>query len=216
MSEAICQSCGGVIFIDVPCVEGFEKYLRNSANYFNHEHINYFSLQSLDHLFANQGCRRISGDEESIKLLDFEQPELVIEALYVTDQNYNASFKRDARSEKSILNYFALIEKKESEKLEEIKHFIREGEEDLVIWGTGSYCMKILEEIGDLKDKIVFFVDNNKRKHGQMIDGKPIVEPVKLKDYEGKIKVLILIMQQANDAVKELDEMGVACKRMIG
>ncbi len=207
---------GGMIFIDVPCVEGFGTYIRKSAHYFNHEHINYFSLQSLDRLFANQGCKRISDDEESRKVLDFEFPELIIEAVYVLEDGDNRLYGRDCVSEDAIKKYVSLIEKSEAQKINEIKSFITEKEEGIVVWGVGSYCMNILEKIGDLKEKILFFVDNNRTKQGGKIVGKDIVGSEKLQDYGGKIRILILAIQQADDIVKEIDEMGITCEVMKG
>lgn len=207
---------GGMIFIDVPCVEGFGTYMRNSAHYFNHEHINYFSLQSLDHLFANQNCKRISDDKESRKLLDFELPELIIEAVYVLEDRYNHSFGKDCISEEAIKKYVSLIEKSEAQKISEIKSYITEKDDGIIIWGAGSYCMNILEKIGDLKEKILFFVDNNRTKQGKKIVGKDIVSSDKLRDYDGRIRILILAIQQADDIAKEIEKMGITCDVMKG
>ena len=207
---------GGMIFIDVPCVEGVETYIRNSAHYFNHEHINYFSLRSLDCLFSNQNCKRVSSDEESRKILDFEFPELIIEAMYVLEEGYNHSFDRDCISEEAIKRYVSLIEKSEAQKINEIKAFITESEEGIVIWGAGSYCMNILDKIGELKEKILFFVDNNRTKQGKKMVGNDIVSSDKLKTYNGKVRILILAIQQADDIAKEIDEMGITCEVMKG
>lgn len=207
---------GGMIFIDVPCVEGFGTYMRNSAHYFNHEHINYFSLQSLDCLFANQECKRISDDKESRKVLDFSLPELIIEAVYVLEDGYNHTYNKDHVSEDAIKKYVSLIEKSEAQKINEIKSFMAMKEEGIVVWGAGSYCMNILEKIGDLKEKILFFVDNNRTKQGGKIAGKDIVSSDKLKDYGEKVRILILAIQQADDIVKEIDEMGIVCEVMKG
>lgn len=207
---------GGMIFIDVPCVEGFGMYIRNSAHYFNHEHINYFSLQSLDCLFANQECRRISDDKESRKVLDFALPELIIEAVYVRDEGYKQSYEKDCVSETAIKQYVSLIEKSEIQKINDIRSFIAEKEDGVVVWGAGSYCMNILEKIGDMKEKVLYFVDNNRTKQGKKIAGKDIVSPDKLKDHGGKVRILILAIQQADDIAKEIDKMGIVCEVMKG
>ena len=207
---------GGMIFIDVPCAEGFGTYIRNSAHYFNHEHINYFSLQSMDRLFANQECKRISSDTESRKVLDFDLPELIIEAVYMLEDGYHHVYDRDCAAEDSIKKYVSSIEKSEAAKMNEIKAFISENEDGIVVWGAGSYCMNILEKIGDLQEKILFFVDNNRTKQGEKMAGKDIVSSERLKNYDGKIRILILAIQQADDIAKEIDEMGIICEVMKG
>ncbi len=76
--------------------------------------------------------------------------------------------------------------------------------------------MNILEKIGDLKEKILFFVDNNRTKQGGKIAGKDIVGSNILKDYGGKVRILILAIQSADDIVKQIDEMGISCEVMKG
>ena len=61
----------GAIYVSVPNAEGFKDYLREVPNYFNQEHINYFTSGSLDLLCARSGLARCSSDADCYHVVGF-------------------------------------------------------------------------------------------------------------------------------------------------
>lgn len=66
----------GKLFLDVPAAEGIESYANKIPHNFHHEHINYFSLQTLDNLFYMKGLSKICSG------LSEEKTSMVILGLY--------------------------------------------------------------------------------------------------------------------------------------
>lgn len=192
---------GGQIFLDVPDVEGYPQYFHVIPHYFNQEHINHFSLVSLDNLFIKNGFVRVSDKGDSRIVVGQDTPEASLQALYKISQVESASIKKDNISHASIMAYFNKAEEIGVDK-EKIREFIS-GYESIAIWGVGSYCMQILENIPEVQDKIDFFVDNNKTKWGMEILDKKVYPPSYLLNKE-KTAVLICVMRNAEHIVSQM------------
>lgn len=206
----------GMIFMDVPSVEGFARYPRKISNYFNHEHINYFSLNALDRLFAKSGFVRRNTTEDSYKVLEIEQTELALETLYIIDTHAKCEKGADDTSLNSLKHYFEIVKDQEQNNLNQIIEYIEKSKNGVVIWGTGSYCMQTLEKLNQHAERIRFFVDNNNTKWGKQINGIEICSADKMKELQGSVDVLILVMQQPEDVVNQLEGMGIEHTYCIG
>lgn len=201
----------GLLYVDVPAVEGFEKIYMRRANYFNHEHINYFSLASLDNVFSKNGCTRKSSDKESIVVIggDQEQPEMAITAVY-GNLCVTTGLKKDMVSRRSIQNYFRQDELNEGAALHKIQEFIRKNGTQVVIWGTGAYTMQLLQNMPELQKMAVCFIDNNVMKVGRKMLGKEIFAPEKLLKDDLPYPVLVCSMQNSGDIVRQIKEMDIS------
>lgn len=191
---------GGRLYVEVPAVEGFERFYTQIPNYFNHEHINYFSLTSLDNLFSKHGYVRKSPDAESLVTLG--NPEYVLSAIY------EKAMKKDISSGKSIENYFRLAREKGKEDYDRIQTFL-EDHSQIIVWGTGAYAMQILGEIHGIENKIVCFIDNNNVKIGQRILEKEIYGPEKLLELPSVYPILICSMRNSEVIKEQIEKMGI-------
>lgn len=135
----------GILLLDAPSVEGFEKYYTQLPNYFNHEHINYFSLISLDNLWAQCGYARSCSDRESIQLVNTQQPEMIITAIY-RKSNEILKIKRDQISQMAIENYLSYEQKKHEYDMSRIREFVVGQETPVVIFGGGGVCYAAFEK----------------------------------------------------------------------
>ena len=80
---------------------------------------------------------------------------------------------------------------------------------DVVLFGSGEYCMRFMNCIGDLTDKIKFIVDNNKQKHGEELYGIPIEAPERLKEMdESRTLVVITIENNIEELYRQVLSMG--------
>ncbi|MCB6198673.1 MAG: class I SAM-dependent methyltransferase [Anaerobutyricum soehngenii] len=203
----------GKIFVDVPAVEGFERCITPVPNYFNQEHINYFSLRSLDNLFLKSNYTRISTPIEAyepIKNINQNEPELCIQALYQRSLlSMQKQFEVDDMAYRSICNYFKAIDEKNKEIIDKLNNIFDEYE-SVVVWGTGSYTMQMLAEIPQLQEKIAYFVDNNCMKQGEKLAGKDIFSPMRLLQDKNKYPILICSMLNSKDIVLQINELGLS------
>ena len=63
---------------------------------------------------------------------------------------------------------------------------------DVVLFGNGEYCMRFLNRIGNLTDRVKFILDNDYQKWGGKLYGIPVVTPEILKDME-PLNTLVVI-----------------------
>lgn len=200
---------GGMLFIDAPAVEGFEKYILSQPNYFNHEHINYFSLISLDNLLHLNSFGRINSNKESYCLCGVQSKELGLQGIYTFSSECDREQIKDVVSEKSISNYFELIKKNEEKEKTKLKEFLKKNEK-IIIWGTGSYTMQFLAKYPELQEKTQFFIDNNETKFNMILCGKRVYSAVYLLENHEKYPILICSMMNSKDIVKQIKKMGIS------
>lgn len=68
---------------------------------------------------------------------------------------------------------------------------------DVVLFGNGEYCMRFLNRIGNLTDRVKFILDNDYQKWGGKLYGIPVVTPEILKDME-PLNTLVVITVESN------------------
>lgn len=183
----------GYFIVSVPDYSQIAKDPLDIPNYFNMEHINYFSEISLDNLMRMYGMERIAQIREGIDL---------IHCYHCKDEN--EPLKRDLITKTAIEQYFVAKKGKE-ERVRAIISNLKEQQKEIVIWGTGSYVMSLMATTDLLDCKIKGFVDNNKIKQGRKMFGYMIYSPEFLlnKNYI----VLICSMLNSKEIMIQLENM---------
>ena len=185
--------------VDAPAVEGMPQYLYPVPAYFNHEHINYFSIVSLDNLLGEFQLFRINPN------VYFEEVgELALNGLYQLEEK-ESRLTFDTSSSQSIQEYFTKLSDHKKASLESVL----QTHKHVIIWGAGSYTMQILSEYPDLIGHVVCFIDNNTTKCGKSILGKPIYLPEFLLQQENYYPIFIFSMKNSNDIQQQIIKMGV-------
>lgn len=183
----------GIFIISVPDYSLIGEELNSIANYFNLEHINYFSEASLDYLLALHGMKRINQKRVGNDLIQVYQKVDKVQLL-----------SKDTVTETAIRTYFQRQREEEERVANLIENLKKEGKE-LIIWGTGSYVMHLLATTTLLQCKIRGFIDNNQIKQGRSMYGYEIYPPEYLNDK--KCMVLICSMLYGNEIKRQLEQM---------
>ena len=203
----------GQVFVAVPCAEGFSNYIRELPNYFNIEHINYFTRATMDRLFQQYGFRRITSDKQSLVVVGNKTPELMFVSIYKRFNTINLLEVYDATGKKAVFEY---LEKREygerciEKKVEEIIA----SNEEYIMWGTGNFSAYLLNHFPKLVSKISFFVDNNEKKIGEEYFCKKIYTPNKIME-KRDAHILICSMLNADAIVNQIKEMNIVIKYTI-
>lgn len=193
----------GKIYVALPAAEGFGEYIRELPNYFNVEHINYFTLSSLDNLLRKYGFIRITKKEESFALVNPSAPEVIISAMYQKTHG-KKDIIYDSSGEISIKKW--LKEKNAGEKaIQKLVHNVLESKQKYAIWGTGNFCKYILSRFPTLLDHILFFIDSDEGKRGESFQGKKIYMPEELTGQKN-VHILICSMLSADEIAKQAEE----------
>lgn len=199
---------GGSIVLNAPAVESFDEYILPVANYFNQEHINYFSAKTLDNLM---GCYLYLRENEDPYVDNFGELQLCV-------SYKNASDKRQLVYDKSSKEHICSYLAKYSEMRQNCENTINElilARENIVIWGTGSYTKQLLASFPELKDICTFFIDNNKMKQGTSLCEREIKPAEALNSVGQDTAILICSMKNGKDIEKQIRELGLKNKTVI-
>lgn len=198
---------GGYLLIYAPAVEGFPQYIYPLANYFNHEHINYFSRISLENLFGNHGLKNLNKDPYiDVGETDSEKEKFLIE-LFCKDTKRKPVF--DSISQSCIEKYFSKVNN--SDKV--IEDILKKNKK-IIIWGCGSYAMQLIAKYSELFEAIEYFVDNNTMKQRTEIGGKKVFSPQMISNESDAI-ILICSMMNSKDIEKQLLSIQKDCEYYI-
>lgn len=199
----------GCLLLEAPAVEGFAEVMWAIPNYFNHEHINYFSKMSLDKLLSNFSLSR---KNENV-YYECENREKVLIAIYERKNREKSCFHYDDLSEKSIQSYFEAIRISEAELKGKINKLLN-SDRRLVIWGCGSYAMWIVKQYPKLVEKVDCFIDNNTAKQETCVCGKRVFGPSYLINADD-VTIVICSMENAFDIEKQALDLVPDCRTVI-
>lgn len=183
----------GVFIISVPDYSQIGEDVSSIANYFNLEHINYFSENSLDNLMDKYGLQRIAQKRVGIDLIQCYK-----------NVNESCGIRKDCITKEAVKKYFSK-QKRREEREKRIITELKEEQKEIVIWGTGSYVMSLIATTDLLECNIQAFVDNNRIKQGREMYGYNIYSPEFLKDK--KYTILICSMLNSEEIRLQLEKM---------
>ncbi len=206
----------GKIYIVVPAVEGFEKYYQSKPNYFNHEHINYFSKISLANLFGKHGLVSLAeGNGEFYEVIPPDGiADVMVQNIFQCKPDHSYELKKDEISSKSIGNYLAK-EKTESKRKYDLIDELKKISKKCVVWGAGSMSMQMMCD-GEFAEQVIFMVDNNKEKWGRDIAGISINSPeVLYNEMYREVPIVVICMQYSSSIVEQINDMGLKNKILV-
>ncbi len=183
----------GYFMLSVPDYSMIEDDTCSIPNYFNLEHINYFSEDSLDTLMAQFNMKRVDQKRIGIDLIQVYQKTTGI-----------ISIRKDEKTEIVVQKYLQR-QKEHSIQIKKIIDELYVQRKKIVIWGTGSYVMGLLATTVLKNCQIVGFVDNNKIKQNRTMYGYQIYTPEWLLDKN--YTVVICSMLYSEQIKKQLQDM---------
>lgn len=198
----------GYIVLNAPAVEGFFESMLPIANNFNQEHINFFSVCSLDNLMGCFGMERCN--ESPYKIIDGEKQ---IIAIYRIDSAVG-QIKKDEVSYILINKYLDLYKSEQERQDKTVEEIIRETV-PIVIFGAGSYTKQLVKKFPLLAEKVLFYVDNNTNKQGTAFGNRVIESPERLSNISGETVILICSMKNSNDIRVQIKRMGISNRIII-
>lgn len=184
----------GVFMVSVPDYSEIKKSSGVAIpNYFNLEHINYFSETSLDNLMGRYGMRKVSQKREGEDLIQCYK-----------NADVPWELQKDTVTRKAVCAYFEMRRQKESQTIQMVEGLVK-SQREVVVWGTGSYMMALAASTNLMDCQIAGFIDNNKIKQGQKIYGIPVYAPEFLAGRDAV--VLICSMLNSEDIKRQLEGM---------
>jgi len=166
---------GGRLYIEVPDVHNFLmslepnpslgwKYERDLFAHFAPEHINFFSMISLQNLMTRLGFEKlfVASQVSIMGVVTSVWREIEI----VHDREIKNSLDSYIEASNVMLNHPKSVIKK-----------LVETQEEIIVWGAGLHTQRLLGCSLFGRANIKAFIDQNPRYNGELLVGKPIITP---------------------------------------
>ncbi len=171
----------GYLFIAVPDVISFgttspaEAFLE-----FALEHINFFSIVSLNNLMASEGFSKITINSH---YNDFYGNNYLL-AIYRKKIKSETAIQIDEKATVSIKAYIDLSKQKLEQTAQQIASLVN-SQEPVIIWGAGTLTSRLLCDTNLGQANTKYIVDRNASLHGKILNGLSIKAPEIIKENLG-------------------------------
>ncbi|MGH2464496.1 MAG: methyltransferase domain-containing protein, partial [Candidatus Limnocylindrales bacterium] len=177
---------GGLLFVEVPDVEGFAAGAVAPFQEFSVEHINFFSAESLTSMMAEAGFECAVVERRLIPWMSNALAP-AIHAVFRRAANV-APWVADDVTEAALLDYIAESERIEAEVRARIKELADRGR-PVLVWGVGTHTRHLLQS-GALDDlRVAAWVDSDPKYEGAMMRGVPVIGPEAVRERSETILV---------------------------
>src|SRR5258706_2484352 len=161
---------------------------------FNTEHINHFSLTSLENLMCLQGFELCEGGVKTLQTsLQTQYPAVYgfwrrteMPCAVVKDTHLRKKLEEYIQQSKVIMDQIEVHLQAALAKSSQV-----------IVWGTGQLAMKLLVETSLAHADILAFVDNNPINHGRILRNVPIIGPNQLNELNVPILITTLLHHHA-------------------
>ena len=186
----------GLLFIDVPDLENFSEQSNYPFQEISMEHINYFSIDTLELLMRLYG----------FKLKYFKKQK------YKYNYKLQAVFYKQEYITNKLDKYITQCESFLSKTIQVINDYCK-SQKPIILWGSGTFCQYLLENTNLSKCNILCIVDKNSHYHGYIINNLYIQSPSILLNNKYLLADIFTITYFFNDEIEEtIRDMGLLNK----
>ncbi|MCK6682142.1 MAG: class I SAM-dependent methyltransferase [Thermoanaerobaculia bacterium] len=196
---------GAALYVEVPDATRYGDYLFSPFQDFNTEHINHFSLLTMERLLGGCGFRVESAGQKEI-LSSETKPYPALFCLARASVNPPRPELRDDTLRESILRYIDLS-RAMLEVMDARLTRVAGSMESVIVWGTGQLAFKLLSQTCLARMRIRVFVDGNPALLGRRLLDRPVVAPASLTSSPEPIVIASTLHAQAIE--KKIRELGL-------
>ena len=176
----------GAFWFGVPDARRFTEHVESPYQHFSLEHINFFTLHSLEALLARAGFALADAWEDVHN--HGAMPEPVLNAVFRA-ATITPSCTNDTGGRESVQRYAAASQCLERKLQDSIVRIV-ECRTPVVVWGTGSLTLHLLTTPRFRELNIVAFVDKNANYWGKSIANVPVLSPEQARSLSALILVI--------------------------
>ncbi len=195
----------GILYLEVPDASKYFEYYIVPFHYFDIEHINHFDEHSLTYLTSMNNFEPIFIGKKEFNISERNLYPAVYGFFKKLNKKDNSlKLYPNFECKEQIKNYIKKSEK--SDVFPEINSLV-DSNEEIVVWGAGSYTNRLLKNTNLGNCNIIAFVDSDPNKQGSQIKNIKIYPPFILK----KCCKLIVISSAlySTDIIKQIKKMGL-------
>jgi hypothetical protein len=175
----------GRVLVRVPDAARYASYYVAPFFYFDLEHINHFGQNDISNLFKRHGFETLrSGVIDFSASDEFRYPDVF--CLFRRSRPATSEPMIYSDETRASVRHFIEKSNLDSRSLRALEQ-LRDSGEPIVVWGAGMNTFRLLASsaLGDCK--IIAFIDNDAKKQGKTLHGRPIVSVDFLRDFPGTV-----------------------------
>lgn len=201
----------GRLFVEVPDVTGFTRFLDAPFQQFSLEHLTFFSEISLASLLQRFGFSTLLGVRGARPhSLSSTMPVLSVIAEKAVASR--SALPRDEVTGPALSTYIESSFALERNVRRAIDRLV-ESQKPVIVWGVGTHTAHLLATCGLGAARIVAFVDSNPRYHGKTLNGVAIESPARLTDRPEAVVVSSRVFQR--EIVRQVRDALGCCNEVI-
>lgn len=205
---------GGLVYIEVPDASRYSDFYIVPYHFFDCEHINHFDEHSLANLFLSAGCTVTGVVKKNMQVSSANQYPAV--GLFLrTAAEEIANIPEITPNNSACHGTKAYIAMSAENECHDEIDALADSKEPIVVWGAGSYTLRLLETTTLGRCVISAFVDSDKSKQGHQTRGINIVSPQHLIDHGLLYPIVVCSALYSNDIVRQIQSMGIPNKIII-
>jgi SAM-dependent methyltransferase len=184
----------GRLFVEVPDVAGFARFLDAPFQQFSLEHLTFFSEISLASLLKRFGFSPLLG-VSGARPHSLSSTMPVLSVIAEKGAISAGVLPRDEVTGPALSSYVESSFALERTVRRAIDRLV-ESRQPVIVWGVGTHTAHLLAACGLGAARIVAFVDSNPRYHGKTLNGVAIESPEWLKDRPEAVVVSSRVFQR--------------------
>lgn len=181
---------GGLVYAEVPDAWRYADYLFAPFHDFSTEHINHFSLGTLQSLFARWGFELMDTGSRLVELGP-DIPFPVIHGVWRRLQDPAGEDRPPVSTPTDLSSQIRRYITGSNDLLAAFDAHLQaelNGAPDVIVWGVGELTMKLLQ-LPALEGRNIILVDSGRTKQGLKVNGLPVVAPSEVAD--GEIPIVV-------------------------
>jgi 2-polyprenyl-3-methyl-5-hydroxy-6-metoxy-1,4-benzoquinol methylase len=190
----------GRVFVEVPNALHFDGWPDAPYQQFSMEHINFFSPISVQNMMSKSVFRTVH-IEELVRAQSLGTMMPVVAAIFEHTTIQEAKMHKCEQTGPSLTRYIQYSETIET-RLQQTLTKLADSQKPILVWGTGTHTLHLMETTALSKVKIIAFIDSNPRYQNKAINGIPVIAPLDLPNYSLPILISSRVFQ--NDIVHQI------------
>lgn len=202
---------GGILYLEVPDASRYKDFFITPFYFFDVEHINHFDAASLKNLLGNFHGQVVKVGQKNMPVSNTN----FYPAIYVVfkQESGKGQLKAVEFDDAAILSVRAHIEQSKSTSSNPKLEALAESQEPVIVWGAGQAAQRLLQSTRLSQTNIQFFIDNDQKKHGFIICGRPVFGADHLHDFKGTIVICSAL--HSREILKQIKDLGFTGKTLV-
>ncbi len=186
----------GVLFIEVPDVEGYVDEEAAPFNFLTYEHVLHMSMNDLDNLAAIYGYEIVDSGKYYKKVSNYPSVYAVMK------KGEKREISASDKSEEAMLRYL----EKSKKSLEVFLAPLQQSQEELILWGIGASTAILMESFAGCN--VSTLIDRNPDRQGLKFNINGKTYEIKDPGTAGTGTIVILSIPYHDSIEKQIREMG--------